>query len=542
MERIILGSEPLPETETTITLDFFDPKNRDLRMGTGLPERQEREGKITFNPAYCKIFALASAFIPGSAAIPSQQERKQDFYLLTMPFTVHKAPGTGYYEEITFQISIQDQQTTVSDLFPGQIVDAVEREPVVSVTSDFSIGQMKEPDAQLPGKSFCFPTLYPAITAYGKGEEIFYWLYEPAPGQKDVSTGIKHILFVLQTPHGTPSVVATISGETMFKPALKLWDSDLSEALRKETESREVHWNLAEAVPFYEADPLQPTATKRARSQQALTEERYDVCVACALAEEGQAFMQIIEQQCHVQFQRIFDNYLQLEYYSTCISNMQEEPLRLQVSWPAKHGSSEMSLHLKPLLAKFRPRFAAQTGICAGDRKRVNLGDLIVAERAYFYEGGKFILTPDGKREQLFDGDLYWASPMVRRLIRTFDHKRLSQMLEIGKTVMPETTATYHIGAIASGNSVRADHPFDGTRFQVRDTLGLEMEGATFYRVATDFPGMHALVVKGVSDFADSEKNDAYHRFSSALSSMYMLIFIQEYVTSKHMPQKEAGR
>ena len=38
------------------------------------------------------------------------------------------------------------------------------------------------------------------------------------------------------------------------------------------------------------------------------------------------------------------------------------------------------------------------TGICAGDRKKVKLGDLIIAECAYLYEEGKVISRPDGHR------------------------------------------------------------------------------------------------------------------------------------------------
>ncbi len=66
------------------------------------------------------------------------------------------------------------------------------------------------------------------------------------------------------------------------------------------------------------------------------------------------------------------------------------------------------------------------------------------------------------------------------------------------------------------------------------------MEAATFYRAFGAASHIHALVVKGVSDYGDGSKNDAYHEYAARASAVYLLSFIQEYVTEQSMPRRDA--
>jgi nucleoside phosphorylase len=252
--------------------------------------------------------------------------------------------------------------------------------------------------------------------------------------------------------------------------------------------------------------------------------------VICALAEEARAFMQEATRLCGVQFQRAFDKEHKIDYYHTRIHNTLGEPLTIHVSYSPDTGPLEAALHLKPLLKKFRPRFAAMTGICAGDKKRVKLGDLIVADRAYVYDSGKFIIDEHGKRKQLHEADVYHVSPKIRNFIGMFEQWK--------SLVEPPEPACY-IGAMASGSAVRDDNLFDEAQFPVRDTLAIDMEGAAFYRTVEDFPEMSALLVKGVSDYADG-KDDSFHERAATVSATYMLTFIQQYVTADRMPRIQA--
>lgn len=95
-----------------------------------------------------------------------------------------------------------------------------------------------------------------------------------------------------------------------------------------------------------------------------------------------------------------------------------------------------------------------------------------------------------------------------------------------------------HLAPLASGNAVRSDSPFQEIQFPAYKTVAIDMEGAAFYRAVAEFPGISALLVKGVCDYADQEKNDLYHDYAASVSATYLLCFIQEYVTEETMPRK----
>jgi len=523
---LILSNAPLPETETTISLDILSTEE-DATRGTRLIRKKELEGKITFNPDRCLIFSLP----PSTGSSPSQvfmPDRSQwDLYLIIIPFTLHKPASDRYYEEMTFFVEMANLKATAFDLFPRNITTSVEETRTYTLSPQFTIGPIGASIGQI-GRQIRFTSLHPTITAFGEGESTFYWVYEKSQEQNGVIPETKHSLVVLQVPSRTTSIAATISCETVIaREVLGVWRyRDAA------TDVCPVQWDLSKALPFYELGNVQTVVELEPTHKKAPTPESkyFDVCVICALVEEARAFMQEVSQHCKIQFDKAFDKRLGLEYYHTHIRNTQGEILTLQVSWLPSYGPVEASLHLKPLLETFRPRFAAMTGICAGDKKKVKLGDLVVADRAYFYDSGKFIIDQGGKQAQLHNADVYHVSTKVKRLIGVFEQ---------WKSVVEPPEPVCHIGAIASGSAVRGDNPFDTLQFLVRDTLAIDMEGAAFYRTVEDFPGMHALLAKAVSDYADGNKNDSYHQSASALSALYMLTFIQEYVTAECMPKAQ---
>lgn len=525
---LLLSNEPLPVTDATVVLDIVSVEGG-TRRGTRLIQKKELEGKITFNPDRCRIFSLPSTALT-SAHVIAPDRTQWDMYLIIIPFTLHTPPGERYYEEMTFFVEMVDREVTAFDLFPKNVTGSVEETGAYTLTPQFTISPIEVSTNQV-GRQIRFTPLHPTITAFGEGESIFYWVYKNPQEQKGIIPETKYALMVLQVPRQITSVTATISYEMIVaREVLGIWRyRDAT------TDHRRIQWDLRNAQPFYESGNEEALIGPKHPSSEApaLSNMHFDVCVICALAEEARIFIQEVSQRCGVQFDRAFDKRLDLEYYHTRILNTQGELLTLQVSWLPSYGPVEAGLHLKPLLETFRPRFAAMTGICAGDKKRVKLGDLIVAERAYFYDSGKFIIDQSGNRGQAHNVDMYRVSPKIRRFIRIFDQWKL---------VAPSPEPVCHMGAIASGSAVRSDSPFDEAWFSGKDTLAIDMEGAAFYRTVEDFPGMPALLVKGVSDYADGNKDDSFHWHASAVSAVYMLAFIQEFVSAERMPRVQAHR
>jgi len=338
-----------------------------------------------------------------------------------------------------------------------------------------------------------------------------------------------------------------------------------------------------------------------------------DVCVIGAMDEEVETFIRETTRLCHVDFQPAIGPETKREYRSTTIQNTRGEPLTLYVTWPPSNGPEETGLHFKAALAELKPRFTAMTGICAANREKAALGDIIIAERAFRYDTGKVVLGKrgrKGRKQQLYDTNTYRPDLEILHSVRLFDAWKLAvadlphplskqqqrdwllstllqdttpciddiplqelhQHAPHWKTILPELqqgssryvnddgtlcdrdkvqrlyrTADFpfkdplapkrHIVPMASGSAVRSDDPFKEIRTPVRGTIALDMEGATFYRTVVEFPGTRALLVKGVSDYADPDKDDSYHEYAAAVSSAYILSFIQEYVNSTRVPK-----
>src|SRR5207302_8972620 len=69
----------------------------------------------------------------------------------------------------------------------------------------------------------------------------------------------------------------------------------------------------------------------------------------------------------------------------------------------------------------------------------------------------------------------------------------------------------------------------------------IDMEGAAFGLVMSRHPLIRWLIVKGVSDYADQDKNDAYHDYAAHASALYALSFIQAYVTNERLSRPHSS-
>lgn len=335
----------------------------------------------------------------------------------------------------------------------------------------------------------------------------------------------------------------------------------------------------------------------------------FDVCIVCALAEEVTSLLKAFKKFENVNFIQSFAKnrraYKRAEFY-----NNNGEKLNIHVSWPPKFGSVDMSLHLKSILDEFQPTFIAMSGICAGDKKEVKLGDIIVGERAFQYDSGKVIESPDGTKQHEPDTDTEHPDKNTLQYLKQFESWKTNvhtierpiskrqqrdwilSTLELSSTKLfddipdtdlkinaPDWREILHelqtgenpflkerilkdvsrvkdlsysreifpyvdkkrpdcfIAPIASGSAVRSDSPFDEFCFPVRKTVAIDMESYPFYRAVSDYPGIRSLLVKGVCDYADMEKDDSFHEYSSIVSSIYIISFIKEYVNYQLMPR-----
>ena len=265
-----------------------------------------------------------------------------------------------------------------------------------------------------------------------------------------------------------------------------------------------------------------------------------DVCIVCALPEEIRAFLQVVQEQCKGTIEERTSPRYHYSYRFTTLKNDKDELLNLHISWLPRYGPQEMTLHLSHVLEECQPRIAMMTGICAGDKQHVQLGDLVVAERTFTYDNGKFTHDEYGRSVHLHDTLTYQLDANILQFLGLFDDwKPLVACLERPPFPPEQREIACHIKAMASGTAVHTDHPFQDVRTPVRGTVAIDMEGAAFSLVVNRHPLIRWLVVKGVCDYADQDKNDTYHDYAASASALYALSFIRAYVTNERLPRPD---
>jgi nucleoside phosphorylase len=173
-------------------------------------------------------------------------------------------------------------------------------------------------------------------------------------------------------------------------------------------------------------------------------------------------------------------------------------------------GMPSATLLAAKMAFQFKPRCLVMPGICAGDGDEVELGDLIAANPAWDYGAGKFTDDAGVKR---FDPNPNQVQLGTR--VRGLVERLASTPMELEKIrqaspVKPTTALRLHIGALGSGAAVIGDaDKFKEVKAFQRKTLGIDMEAYGVMLAAYELPAPtpDVLVLKGVSDFADREKN-----------------------------------
>jgi nucleoside phosphorylase len=196
---------------------------------------------------------------------------------------------------------------------------------------------------------------------------------------------------------------------------------------------------------------------------------------------------------------------------------------------------------VRAILDEFRPRFVAMTGICAGYKNKVALGDLVAAAYAFHTEEGKVETDEQGQDRLRPESRTHNTARRVVQYVNNFtaweDPVVEMKQRMIGRELREEEYPKCLIAPVASSMAVHGNNPFPRLLEHNRKALFLDQEVAAFYQTLSEVPDMYFLAVKGVCDYGDENKNDAYHEYAARASAIYILYFMQDYVTSITMPR-----
>lgn len=256
----------------------------------------------------------------------------------------------------------------------------------------------------------------------------------------------------------------------------------------------------------------------------------YDIAVICALKEERDAVKKFLIDVKVVKIDYDDDIY----YVGYFIKN--DKKIRVVISYANQMGMVAATSLTTKMINNFAPKYMVMTGITGGTKPdKMNFGDVIVALRSWDYRAGKDIRREEQAKHlntiNAIDIDTGMIS-YCRCLAE--DANTLNAIKEsFTEGDKPEEDLQLLLGPVVSGASVVTDPQIvqDVLDNQHREVLGIEMEIYGMYYASSWAlkPHPRIIAVKGVSDFADSDKGDKYHAYASYTSAKVFEILAKNY-------------
>lgn len=194
-------------------------------------------------------------------------------------------------------------------------------------------------------------------------------------------------------------------------------------------------------------------------------------------------------------------------------------------------GIVSSTLTARLAIENFKPRLMIMTGICGGIDGQVSLGDVILAEKSWDWQSGKWL--EDGEFE--IAPDQKDASGELISIARASEMK-LFEYYKKFEGERPASPPKVHVGPMVSGSAVVAD-PSMHEMFisQHRKSIGVDMEcyGVYFASAFSPEPKPKFICIKAVSDLANREKNNNFQHYCSYLSAQIAMDMIVNYFENR---------
>jgi len=218
------------------------------------------------------------------------------------------------------------------------------------------------------------------------------------------------------------------------------------------------------------------------------------------------------------------------QIYYTASFERDGNRFRVAFAQQREMGMTAAAVLAMKLIQLFRPRYLVMPGIAAGISTQKTdeqfYGDVVVADVVWNYAAGKFVSTDCADIQ--FGGIGFIPRPTVIRMdpkIRTCVEKAVNSS---------ENQCHVRIGPVACGSTVVANREILDKQIhsQFPHTIGLDMESYAVIYAAENAvqPRPYALVIKGVSDYADGEKSDDYQKFAAYTSAEFAKLLYEKYL------------
>ena len=189
-------------------------------------------------------------------------------------------------------------------------------------------------------------------------------------------------------------------------------------------------------------------------------------------------------------------------------------------------GNVFAAVHTARFLQRFKPHYVLMIGIAGGVEGKVHLGDVVISDQIIYYEITKEQLGFSEQRPQVLRAD--WLL-----LDRAKNYTDISWHANI-TAERPATRRNVevprvHCGPIASGEKVIADRNRITELKQQHSKLhAVDMESFGVGLTADEWADSPQFIaVRGISDYANEEKNDKWHEYASDSAAAFSVAFLR---------------
>ena len=183
---------------------------------------------------------------------------------------------------------------------------------------------------------------------------------------------------------------------------------------------------------------------------------------------------------------------------------------------------------------RFRPRYIAMTGIAGGIKGSGNFGDVVVADSCWDYSGGKVAEAAGVIRIENEPRTAELDPTLKSQFIRlTSDATLLARIASEFKGELPVGRLAAKVGPIFTGTHViTSELRTKELTLMNRKLSAIDMEGYAIFASAryAEHPRPSPILLKGLSDFADKDKDDRWRAFASYTSARLLFAWAEKHL------------
>lgn len=269
-------------------------------------------------------------------------------------------------------------------------------------------------------------------------------------------------------------------------------------------------------------------STKKELLNSIKNQNRYDIGIICALSEEFEQ-MKIAS---GLNWKKVNVEGFSNDFYATEMRTELGHTLRIIAARNNMAGMQAASVMASCMYSLFYIHTIFMTGICAGFKKSkddtIDFGDIFIAESEYDYGSGKLDDTDELKKEYKgIECDFDLKTKMNTFIEEKHPENLINTALEAKNLNLIRKNPIIHFRPGACGSYVVANQEFMNKLIETNRKLrGLDMEGYGLY-MAAHMLGKKSLMIKSISDFADSDKGDSYHKMCSYSSAWFLFEYLK---------------